>query len=147
MIKARTKIEAMLASVILFSIVFTSVLNAGSGGPTITDSHGVRYSTICNSRGNYWNYSSANLYQAIWDCNTTKGGWVQVPYNCSTYVNPALNPYNVYVYDVGNLNYPICAPHVLTNGSIWFVPTNHTIALYWDGYAYYFQNDGSFTLP
>jgi hypothetical protein len=102
MIKARTKIEAGLVSILMFSIVFSSVLNAV--GPTITDSHGVRYQTLQNSKGNYWNSTQANLKLAVWDLNSTHGGWVMLPNNHGLTLTGFVNPYGAALINMTTYN-------------------------------------------
>jgi hypothetical protein len=124
-IKLRTKIEAVSLVLLLIALSFTVVY----GNRIISDTSDTVDTYIKNSNGKYWTATADNLQLAIYDLNSTGGGWVQVPYNFT--IGTPVNNYGVYIYDIGNFILPIIEPkNTARNGSIWFNATTGEIGVY-----------------
>jgi parallel beta-helix repeat protein len=67
----RTKLEAGVLIGILLLLCINQVLPAADTGSTDT--------MITNSLGHSYTVTFANLQHAVWELNSTNGGWVQVP--------------------------------------------------------------------
>jgi len=76
MIKLRTKIEIMCTVILLLMISIAQVLSVTR---TISNTQDTVTTFITNSNGKYWDASNSNIQSAVWDLNSTNGGWIQIP--------------------------------------------------------------------
>lgn len=76
MFSLKRKAEVIIVALFLITIFTLSVMSVTR---TITDTSDTIDTYIRNSNGKYWAATGANIQTAIWDLNSTKGGFVRLP--------------------------------------------------------------------
>jgi len=105
---------------------------------TLTNTSDTTYTYIINSKGSIYDVTQSGLQSAIWDLNSTNGGWVELPVCTISCVSPIIVNYSISLRGAGIGNYPNGNPLTLiqvTNATfvgdslIKYGPITKTLAL------------------